>query len=174
MLTIRLSRTGRTNWPFYRIIVQEKTSAPSSRALDIIGSYDPKTEPATVKTDQSKLDHWIKMGARPSLAVAELFVKQDLLKLEQVPELIRERARRVASQKRVAEKKDWRQQVAKEKKKRAAAKQKATAKPAPANNKTAKKDEPEQKKTEDKTSSDKPNSADNTDNKADNDSQAKK
>jgi small subunit ribosomal protein S16 len=130
MLSIRLARVGRTNLPSYRIVVQEKTQAPQSKVVEIIGSYDPKAEPAKVIAKKERLDHWLKAGARPTLSVAALLVKQDLIKIEQVPELQHERARRDASKKRIGEKRAWKEQVAKDIKKRNEAKQKAQAKPA--------------------------------------------
>ena len=99
MLSIRLARVGRVNLPTYRIVVQEKTSAPVSRAVEIIGSFDPKLEPAKVEIDKERLDHWLKVGARPSLSLAELLIKQDLLKVEQAPEVTHERERREAAKK---------------------------------------------------------------------------
>lgn len=130
MLSIRLSRTGRKNLPSFRIIVQEKTQAPVSKVVEIIGTYDPKTEPALVKVKKERLDHWLKVGARPTVALAEILVKQDLITLEQVPELVHERKLREAGKKRVSDKKAYKDQVAKEIKKRNEAKQKAQAKPA--------------------------------------------
>jgi len=139
MLSIRLARVGRVNLPSYRIVVQEKTRAPISKVVEIIGSYDPKVEPAKVVANKERLDHWIKAGARPTISAAELLIKQDLLKLEQVPEVQHERARREASKKRIAEKRAWKEKVAKEIKARNEAKAapkkeepKAEAKPAEA------------------------------------------
>ncbi|MFO0704970.1 MAG: 30S ribosomal protein S16 [Candidatus Andersenbacteria bacterium] len=129
MLSIRLARVGRVNLPSYRIVVQEKTRSPHSKVVEIIGSYDPKVEPAKLITKKERLDHWLKAGARPTLSLAELLVKQDLIKLEQVPELQHERARREAGKKRVADKRTWKEKVAKEIKARNEAKQKTQAAP---------------------------------------------
>ena len=132
MLSIRLARMGRKNWPSYRLVVQEKTRAPQSKVVEILGSYDPKSEPASVTANKERLDYWLKAGARPTISAAELLVKQDLLKLEQVPELRHERDRREAARKHQQEKHAWKEQVAKEIKKRHEAKQgsqKAETKP---------------------------------------------
>jgi len=129
MLSIRLARVGRVNLPSYRIVVQEKTSAPVSRALEIIGSFDPKSEPAKVDVSKERLDHWLKAGAQPTLSLAELLIKQDLLKVEQAPEVLHERKRREAAKKRQSDKRAWKDQVAKDIKARNEAKQKAQAKP---------------------------------------------
>jgi small subunit ribosomal protein S16 len=123
MLSIRLARVGRANWPAYRLVVQERTRAPRSKVVEILGSYDPKSEPAKVVVNKERVDHWIKAGARPTVSAAELLIKQDLLKLEQVPEVAHERKRRDDARKRVGTKRAWKEQVAKEIKKRNEAKQ---------------------------------------------------
>ncbi len=148
MLSIRLARVGRVNLPSYRIVVQEKTRSPHSKVVEIIGSYDPKVEPAKLVTKKDRLDHWLKAGARPTVSLAELLVKQDLIKLEQVPELQHERARRDASKKRMADKRAHKEKVAKEIKARNEAKQKAQAKPAekPAAPEKKAESKPEEKK----------------------------
>ncbi len=142
MLSIRLARVGRVNWPAYRVVVQEKHRSPVSKTVEILGQYDPKTEPAKFEINKERLDHWMSVGARPTVSAAELLVKQDLLKIEQVPELQHERELREASKKRVGEKKAWKAQVEKDKKKRAEVKSKANEKPAedkPSEEKTAEK-----------------------------------
>ncbi len=129
MLSIRLARVGRKNWPSYRLVVQEKTRSPHSHVVEILGSYDPKSNPSKVVTNKERLDHWMKIGATPTISAAELLVKQDLIKLEQVPQLAHERARREAARKTQQGKRAWKEQVAKDIKKRHEAKQKAQAKP---------------------------------------------
>lgn len=129
MLTIRLARVGRTNLPAYRLVVQEKTRSPHSRVVEILGSYDPTSEPSKVVADKARLDYWLSVGARPSVSAAELLLKQDLLKIEQAPDLKRERARREHARKRVSERRAWQEQVTKLKKERAEAKQKTQSKP---------------------------------------------
>jgi len=131
MLMIRLARVGRKNLPSYRIVVQEKSFATSSSVVENVGQYDPKTEPSTVTIKKERIEHWIKQGARPSLRVAEILVGQDILKLDQVPELKDERARREAGKKRQTEKLAWKKKVTQEIKKRGETKQKASEKPAP-------------------------------------------
>ncbi len=173
MLSIRLARVGRVNLPAFRVVVQEKTRSPRSKVVEILGQYDPKTEPAKITIDQERLNHWISVGARPTIAVADILVKQDLLKLEQVPQLQHERARREASKKRVSDKKDWQAKVVKEKKKRAEAKAKssgdnkeksAAADKAPAKD-TAKKDAKKAPSGEVKKGSIQPSSTDTKDSK---------
>jgi small subunit ribosomal protein S16 len=128
MLSIRLSRVGRTNLPTYRLVVQERTRAPQSRVVEILGSYDPKSEPSKVVADKARLDYWLSVGAQPTVTAAELLIKQDLLKLEQAPALKHERARRDGARKRMGAKRDWKDKVTKLKAERADAKQKAQGK----------------------------------------------
>lgn len=151
MLSIRLARVGRVNLPAYRIVVQEKTQAPQSKAVEIIGSYDPKAEPAKVVADKERLDYWLKAGAQPTLSLAELLIKQDLLKVEQAPIVQLERTRREASKKRMADKQAHKDQVAKDIKARNEAKQKAQEKPAAPVTETPKAEAKPEAKPEQKT-----------------------
>ena len=72
MLMIRLARFGAKKKPSYRVVVIDKERARNSRAVEVLGYYNPLTHPATVKLDQSRLEHWLKVGARPSDTVARL------------------------------------------------------------------------------------------------------
>ena len=72
MLKIRLRRMGAKKSAFYRIVVSDSRKTPSSRFLDILGTYDPGTDPATVKLDLDRTDGWIKKGAQASDTVKSL------------------------------------------------------------------------------------------------------
>jgi len=69
---IRLRRMGAKKKAFYRIVVSDSRSTPSGRFLDILGTYDPGTDPATVKLDLDRTDGWIKKGAQASDTVKSL------------------------------------------------------------------------------------------------------
>lgn len=69
---IRLARVGATKRPSYRIVVIDSRKPRDGRALEIIGHYDPLTEPATVKLDGDKVASWMAKGATPSERVAKL------------------------------------------------------------------------------------------------------
>ena len=69
---IRLTRVGATKRPSYRIVATDSRTARDGRALDILGFYDPLTEPATVRLDGDRLREWIGRGAQPSEAVTRL------------------------------------------------------------------------------------------------------
>lgn len=75
MLKIRLRRMGARNNPFYRVVVSDSRRVPTARAVEEIGYYDPTTNPATVKVDTDRVQHWVGKGAQLSPTVARL-VKQ--------------------------------------------------------------------------------------------------
>jgi small subunit ribosomal protein S16 len=66
MVRIRLRRVGAKHQPSYRIVVAEKESPRDGRFLEIIGHYNPRTEPATIVVDEDRLYHWLSNGAQPS------------------------------------------------------------------------------------------------------------
>jgi len=74
-LKIRLRRTGATKQPSYRVVVAEARSPRDGKFVEVIGHYNPLTEPATIKIDQSKVDAWMSRGARPTEIVARLLQK---------------------------------------------------------------------------------------------------
>jgi small subunit ribosomal protein S16 len=69
---IRLTRVGATKRPSYRVVAIEKHRARDGRALEILGFYDPLTDPATVKLDADRIQVWISKGAQPSETVVKL------------------------------------------------------------------------------------------------------
>ncbi len=69
MLRIRLRRTGARQEPHYRVVVSDSRQAPVSRSVDTLGSYDPSTDPPTVKLDLARTEDWIRKGAHPSETV---------------------------------------------------------------------------------------------------------
>ena len=72
MLKIRLRRMGAKKNAFYRVVVSDSRKTPRSRFLDILGTYDPGTDPATVKLDLDRTEAWIKKGAQASDTVKSL------------------------------------------------------------------------------------------------------
>ena len=69
---IRLTRIGATKRPAYRVIAIDKRRSRDGRALEILGFYDPLTEPATVNIDTERINAWIGKGAQPSETVVKL------------------------------------------------------------------------------------------------------
>lgn len=72
MLMIRLARFGAKKKPFYRVVVIDKERARDSKAIEVVGTYNPLTEPATVKLQHDRITHWTKNGAQLSDTVARL------------------------------------------------------------------------------------------------------
>ncbi len=77
MLTIRLSRVGRTKQPFYRIIISEKTKDTWGDSLEILGSYNPRSKEFVAKKE--RIAHWLSKGAQTSATIHNLFIKQGLI-----------------------------------------------------------------------------------------------
>jgi small subunit ribosomal protein S16 len=69
---IRLARYGAKKRPYYRIVVADSRTARDGRAIEQVGTYNPLTEPATVKLDLEKVDQWLANGAKPTDTVARL------------------------------------------------------------------------------------------------------
>lgn len=69
MVRIRLRRVGAKNQPSYRIVAAEKEAPRDGRFLEVLGHYNPRTEPSTVQVDEQRLFHWMSNGAQPSESV---------------------------------------------------------------------------------------------------------
>ena len=76
MVKIRLRRMGSRNHPFYRVVVSDARKTPIAAALDEIGYYDPRKQPAIVSIDRERLDQWVAKGALLSPTVAKLVKQQ--------------------------------------------------------------------------------------------------
>jgi small subunit ribosomal protein S16 len=72
MLMIRLARFGAKKKPTYRVVVIEKERARDSRAVEVVGTYNPVANPAKVELKHERIAHWIKQGAQPSDTVGRL------------------------------------------------------------------------------------------------------
>jgi small subunit ribosomal protein S16 len=77
MLSIRLRRTGTTKKPHYRVVVANSRDWRDGRFVEVLGHYDPRREPPTVKIDKERAAYWISKGARPSETVRSLLKKKD-------------------------------------------------------------------------------------------------
>jgi small subunit ribosomal protein S16 len=72
VLMIRLSRRGAPKKPMYRIVVIEKDRARDGRSIEVVGTYNPRTSPATVEFKRDRVDYWVSKGARLSDRVNKL------------------------------------------------------------------------------------------------------
>ncbi len=69
---IRLMRMGKTKQPTYRVVVADGRSPRDGRFVEIIGKYNPRTEPSTVEIDNDKALEWLRKGAQPTDRVVKL------------------------------------------------------------------------------------------------------
>lgn len=69
---IRLARAGAKKAPFYRVIAADGRATRDGRFLEILGRYNPRTEPSFIELDLAKVDAWIGKGAQPTEAAAKL------------------------------------------------------------------------------------------------------
>ncbi|HEY8390444.1 MAG TPA: 30S ribosomal protein S16 [Clostridia bacterium] len=76
---LRLTRLGDKKSPFYRIIVADSRSPRDGKFIEIVGYYNPLTDPAEVKVDVEKAKDWIKKGAQPTDTVKSLLIKAGVL-----------------------------------------------------------------------------------------------
>jgi small subunit ribosomal protein S16 len=73
MVRIRLRRIGLKAQPSYRLVVADKESPRDGRFLEIVGFYNPRTEPATLDIKEDRIFEWMSKGALPTESVAQLF-----------------------------------------------------------------------------------------------------
>ena len=76
MLKIRLSRVGKKKRPAYRIVVADSRAPRDGANIEIIGHYDPLTEPPAIVINEERAAHWLGQGAQPSEAVAKLLARK--------------------------------------------------------------------------------------------------
>lgn len=69
---IRLSRVGARKQPHYRVVVIEKDRARNGRSVEVVGTYNPRTNPATVDFKRDRVDYWVSKGAQLSDRVEKL------------------------------------------------------------------------------------------------------
>ena len=66
MLAIRLRKTGSKKRPFFRVVVTDSQNGRDSSFVEVLGFYNPRTTPETLKLDRERLTHWVSKGAVPS------------------------------------------------------------------------------------------------------------
>jgi small subunit ribosomal protein S16 len=69
---LRLTRVGKTKQPQYRIVAADSRSPRDGRFIEILGHYNPRSEPSVVNLDNDKLVEWLKKGAQPTERVRKL------------------------------------------------------------------------------------------------------
>jgi small subunit ribosomal protein S16 len=72
VLMIRLARFGARKQPYYRVVVIEKERARNGRPVEVVGTYNPRTSPATFDLKRERIEHWVSKGAQLSDRVRKL------------------------------------------------------------------------------------------------------
>ena len=83
MLRIRLRRVGARHQPSYRVVVADSRAARDGAFVDLLGHYNPRTDPPTVSIDREKALKWIRQGAQPSEAVRGLLKNLEALERDE-------------------------------------------------------------------------------------------
>ena len=76
---IRLTRLGAKKAPFYRVVVADSRAPRDGKYIDLIGTYNPLTDPAEIKIDSAKAQKWLANGATPTETARELLVKSGVI-----------------------------------------------------------------------------------------------
>ncbi|MBN2118714.1 MAG: 30S ribosomal protein S16 [Anaerolineales bacterium] len=79
MVRIRLRRIGLKGQPTYRIVAADKESPRDGRFLEILGFYNPRTDPATIHVKEDRVYHWMKNGALPTESAEQVFKSAGIL-----------------------------------------------------------------------------------------------
>jgi small subunit ribosomal protein S16 len=76
---IRLTRVGATKQPTYRLVVADSRAARDGRAIEILGHYNPRSEPVELVVDEAKAKAWLANGAQPTDTVARLLTRAGVM-----------------------------------------------------------------------------------------------
>lgn len=79
MLKLRLRRMGAKKRPSYRIVVAESSAPRDGKFIEIIGQYDPLTDPATIRLNEERAKHWLSVGAQPTETVRDILRRANLV-----------------------------------------------------------------------------------------------
>ena len=80
MVKIRLQRFGAAKKPYYRIVAADSRSPRDGKFLEVVGTYNPITNPATVSVDAEKVNAWLAKGAQPTVTVKNILKAQNIVK----------------------------------------------------------------------------------------------
>ena len=79
MVRLRSQRYGSKKNPLYRIVATDSRNPRDGRYIEVVGTYNPLTNPATIKFDTEKVMKWLKAGAKPTDTVKSLLTKEGLI-----------------------------------------------------------------------------------------------
>ena len=80
MVKLRLKRMGAKKAPFYRIVAADSRDRRDGREIEVVGTYDPKTNPATIVINEEKALKWLSNGAVPTDTVIDILAKDGIMK----------------------------------------------------------------------------------------------
>lgn len=75
MVKIRFSQAGKKNQPFFRIVAADEQTKRDGKIFEILGFYDPKTKPETLKINMNSFNRWLGQGAQPTEGIRKLLKK---------------------------------------------------------------------------------------------------
>jgi len=79
LLKIRLARVGKKKQPTYRVVIADARAPRDGKYVEIVGSYNPRTEPDTFVIDEDKVKDWLSKGAQPTMRMRKLLARQGLM-----------------------------------------------------------------------------------------------
>ncbi|HEY5339982.1 MAG TPA: 30S ribosomal protein S16 [Candidatus Aquilonibacter sp.] len=85
MVKIRLRRMGAKKQPTYRFVVADSRSPRDGRFIEILGHYNPRTEPKTLEVNADKAKEWLAKGAQPTETVRRLFAEKGIMERGPIP-----------------------------------------------------------------------------------------
>lgn len=100
---IKLQRMGAKNQPSFRVVVQDESSSPGGRVIEILGRYHPLKEPTLMEVDREKTLEWVKKGAKPTEKVRILLGRAGILPPVDVAALPKKKPKGEARVEKVAE-----------------------------------------------------------------------
>jgi small subunit ribosomal protein S16 len=83
MLRIRLRRVGKKKRPAYRVVVADSRAPRDGAFIDILGLYDPLTDPPTITVDEDRTREWLRKGAQPSETAGKLLKRKGIIAAEE-------------------------------------------------------------------------------------------
>lgn len=86
MVKIRLRRMGAKKQPTYRFVVADSRAPRDGRFIEILGHYNPRTEPKTLEVNADKAKEWLAKGAQPTPTVRRLFAEKGIMERGPIPE----------------------------------------------------------------------------------------
>ena len=101
---LRLKRMGKKQAPYYRIVAADSRVKRDGKAIEEIGSYDPKKNPAEIKLDREATLRWLKTGAQPTDTVRSILSKEGIMKEFHESKSVKKEAKKEVVKKETAKK----------------------------------------------------------------------